>query len=399
MIRKQVTGFLEGSLSSQQVVPADREAFRQPEPTPVQQLRPLIPDHCTPRWVTKTDLAADQIQEIDEKADENLSFLAASPVMLKVQARVESLAKVDAPILIVGEIGSGKDAVARLIHKLSNRSGHRFLKVSCATLDSDLVERELFEQERNSWCERPEGETWPFVLCKKGTLLLEDIEELPTRAQAKLLCLLQDKHTFLGGKNLRDFDVRILASTKLDLRTALVQRKLRRELYYSLSSFTITVPPLRQRTADIPLLLEHFMNRIAIDYGLPTRRFSPAVVHACQSYSWPGNLRELETFVKRYIVSGEGGPLWRAEEGAHSQKTWLPAEMTRVDSELVGSVSEVSPSKSLLHSVREEAERNAITTALEQTRWNRTVAARLLKVSYRTLLYKIQQYDLSPRKL
>jgi two-component system response regulator AtoC len=320
------------------------------------------------------------LEEIREDVGERLSFVAASPIMRRLHGEAKVLAKLDVPILILGESGSGKGVVGRLIHKLSDRSANGFLIVNCSALDPDVLERELFDNKA-------------FMLCNKGTLLLEDIEELPVRAQAKLLCLLQDKQVFWGRENALQLDVRILAATKVNIRTALLQKKLRKELYYCLSAFTLVVPPLRNRKDEIPLLLRHFMNHVAVNYGLPTRAFSPAVLQACQSYSWPGNLRELEKFVKRYLVSGEHGtPAFRGDG------EMAPEEMTGADSEPFPSLSDMAASKSLLHSVKKEAERNAITTALEQTKWNRTAAARLLNISYRTLLYKIEHYNMGPRK-
>ena len=350
-----------------------------PERVPVPQSEAGIPDDVTRRsMMSKIESATDQMEEIREEVGENISFVAASPVMRKVHAQAELLAKLDVPILIVGESGSGKAVVGRLIHKLSDRSANGFLNVSCSALDPSVLERELFDNK-------------VFALCNKGTLLLEDIDELPARSQAKLLCLLQDKQVFLTGENALQLDVRILAATKVNIRTALSQKKFRKDLYYSLSAFTVVVPPLRERKDEIPLLLRHFMNRVATNYGLPTRVFSPAVLQACQSYSWPGNLRELEKFVKRYVVSGDNG-----SAGFRGDAHNAPQEMTGAEFEPFESVSDMSASRSLLHSVRKEAERNAITTALEETRWNRTAAARLLNVSYRTLLYKIEQYCISP---
>src|SRR5262249_22920893 len=174
-----------------------------------------------------------------------------------------------------------------------------------------------------------------------------------------------------------------------NIRTALSEKRLRKDLYYYLSAFTISVPPLRQRKDEIPLLLRHFTIRAAANYGLPVPHFSPEAILACQNYSWPGNLRELEKFVKRYVVSGEDGTMW-GEDGVDHPSKQGKFEAAGVDENL-DSVPDAFVSKSLLHNVKEEAERNAITIALEQTRWNRTAAARLLNISYRTLLYKIQQ--------
>jgi DNA-binding NtrC family response regulator len=193
-------------------------------------------------------------------------------------------------------------------------------------------------------------------------------------------------------------DVRILASTDVNIEQAIADRKLREDLYYRLSAFTVHVPALRQRRDEIPLLLGHFMNQLARRYGLPPRSFSPAVLEACQWHNWPGNLREVEQFVKRYLVAGDEG----STSGALGRNAdSLPLMHSHEDGEepVVENIEVeqgASGLKLLVQNVKGETERNAISTALEQTRWNRKAAARLLKVSYRTLLYKIQQYHMSP---
>jgi two-component system, NtrC family, response regulator AtoC len=355
----------------------------------------LVSDHVVAGQPVKPEngAAADQTKDTKPEPGENFAFVAESAVMRKVRSQTEALAKLDIPVLIVGETGTGKEVVGRLIHSLSNRSANRFLKVNCAA-DPDALERGLFDDEKGRNSDEAAREISPFVLCNEGTVLLDDIDEMPTRAQAKLLCLLQDKQFFSSGARPVHVDVRILAATKTDIKTALLNGKLRRDLYYCLSAFTILVPPLRQRKDDIPMLLKHLMNRVASDYGLPARFFSPAVLLACQKYSWPGNLRELEKFVKRYLVSGEAETTLDCDEAYSEQDLWQAEEAERS----VECLQNSSAVKSLLHTVREEAERNAITNILEQTRWNRRAAARLLQVSYRTLLNKIQQYDMSPRK-
>jgi DNA-binding NtrC family response regulator len=318
------------------------------------------------------------MEVIKEELGDSFSFVAASVPMRKVHARITLLAKLDVPILILGESGCGKAVVGRLIHKLSSRSANGFIEVSCSALEPHVLERELFDNKA-------------FAVCNKGTILLKDIDELPPRTQAKLVCLLQDKQVFLAGGNALQLDVRILAATKVNIKTALSQNKLRKELYYSLSAFTVVVPPLRERKSEIPLLLQNFANRVAVNYGLPTRIISPAVVQACQSYSWPGNLRELEAFVSWYVLSGENEPPEFFGDAEKAPEAISEAILDRFEP-----VSDVSGSSSLLGRIKNEAERKAIAAALEQARWNRTAAARLLNVSYRTLLYKIERYQMSP---
>jgi DNA-binding NtrC family response regulator len=187
----------------------------------------------------------------------------------------------------------------------------------------------------------------------------------------------------------------------VNVEQAIAERKLREDLYYRLSAFTVHVPALRQRKEEIPLLLGHFMNQMARRYSMPARIFSPAVLDACQSHSWPGNLRELEKFVKRYLVMGDEATGLEGLDPNGNAAFWnayVPQTSEKSGWGLASSEPQpgISGLKSLVQSVKGEAERNAIATALEQARWNRKAAARLLKVSYRTLLYKIEQYHMSP---
>ena len=338
------------------------------------------------------------IEEIEHIGDARF-FVAASPTMRQLRAQAELLAQLSAPVLIAGENGSGKEVAARLIHKLSVRSGFRFLKINCATLPGDVLASELFGSDH----ENKNGRHQPskLELCQRGTLFLDEITEMPMSLQAKLLHALQNGYFVRPGAGQRiTMDVRILAATRVNIEAAIAEGKLREDLYYSLSAFTVHVPALRQRKEEIPLLLGHFMNQLARRYSLPPRTFSAAALEACQRYSWPGNLRELEKFVKRYLVMGDGAhgltaldhddrEFWNAGLPSPAEKSAWKNEPAEIEPALAGL-------KSIVQSVKGEAERNAISTALEQARWNRKVAARLLQVSYRTLLYKIEQYHMSP---
>jgi DNA-binding NtrC family response regulator len=225
-------------------------------------------------------------------------------------------------------------------------------------------------------------------LADKGSIFLDDIAEIPLNLQARLLHVLQEKQFFrMGGESPMFCDVRFMAATSADIEQALAARQLREDLYYRLSAFTVQVPPLRQRSSEIPQLLAHFMKQLAGQYALTPRSFPPAIVEACQIYAWPGNLRELEGLVKRFLVMGDEQLL--LSELRRNQ------EMSMTDAPEM-SEEPLAGLRSLVQSVKGEAEKNAITIALEETRWNRKAAARLLKVSYRTLLYKIQQYHMSP---
>jgi two-component system response regulator AtoC len=342
------------------------------------------------------EIASDDIEQVGDEA----FFVGASPIMRKLRTQAELLAQASVPVLILGETGSGKDTAARLIHKLSVRSGFKFLKVNCSALPGDLLETELFGYERSDSTGASRSKPGKLELCEKGTVLLDEIAEMPTSVQSKVLQVMQNKQFFRPGSGAAvEVDVRILAATSANIERALSEKKLREDLYYRLSAFTVQSPPLRQRKDELPLLLRHFMHHLAKHYGLPPRTFSPAVLDACHAYSWPGNLRELEEFVKRYLVMGDKELTLGAESPEHRHGNGNTAEPEPSREALdVGENAErssLNSLKSLVQSVRCEAERNAIATALQRTGWNRKAAARLLKVSYRTLLYKIEQYHMS----
>ncbi len=327
-------------------------------------------------------------EEIEDVGEGDF-FIAASPAMHRLRTQAGLLAQLDVPLLICGEAGCGKESLARLIHKLSLRSGFRFLKLNCAALSEDAMESELFGSDGNGKGNLNHSRPARFELCNKGTLLLNEVAELPPSLQSALLHALQEKQ-YPGHDGALNFDVRVIATSSADITRMLAAKTLRQDFYYHLSAFTMHVPPLRERKREIPLLLGHFMSQIARHYGLQAGHFSSELAHACQNYSWPGNLKQLESFVKRYLVT-------RDEDAALSEIQKGPGLSDENHGNGVDhSGAAHSGLKSLVQNVKGEAERNAIVGALEQTHWNRRAAARLLQVSYRTMLYKIQQYNLSP---
>ena len=350
--------------------------------------------------------SADDDAEIGSEDIEQLGpdsfFVSASQVTQKLRAQAELLAEADVPVLILGEVGSGKDTVARLIHKLSVRSGFQFLKVSCADMPEDLLEAELFGAERVAGNGRSAGK---IERADKGTIFLDEIAEMPLGLQNRLMQILQDRALVrLGGDKVVPVDVRILAATSASIDRALAERKLREDLYYRLSAFTVQVPPLRQRRAEVAVLLQHAMHRLSRHYGLPPRDFPAEMIASCQQYAWPGNLKELESFVKRYLVAGNAELAMNDFNseligGQGESAYFLGATERSMTQPAAGTIErhESGPKslKNLIQDVKWEAERNAIGTALQRTGWNRKAAARLLQVSYRTLLYKIDQYHMS----
>jgi two-component system, NtrC family, response regulator AtoC len=363
-------------------------------PLDEKQLEMTLRRHLGP---SNEDLEEGMVNEEIEQLTDGVFFVGNAPIMQKLRAQAELLAQADVPVLILGESGSGKDTAAHLIHALSVRSGCKFLKVNCAALPENLLESELFGSDPGS--ARPKY--GKLEACQNGTVLLDEISEMPNGLQAKLLRALQERRFLRPGSNLEvAVDVRILAATSTNIERAISEKKLREDLHYRLSAFTLHVPPLRQRPEEIPLLLQHLMHQLAKRYGMAPRTFPPAVVEACQSYAWPGNVKELENFVKRFLVQGESeisaGRLSQVEFLESSSESFLrgAAADARMAENPYGDTSESGSLKSLVHTVKLEAERNAIAAALEKTGWNRKAAARLLKVSYRTILYKIEQYHM-----
>ncbi len=326
--------------------------------------------------------------EVEELCDD-VFFVAGSPAMKKLRAQAALVSGVDIPVLLLGESGTGKEVMARLVHKLSPRAHRTFLKVNCAAVPADLLESELFGYEAGAFTGATHPKPGKFELCNKGTILLDEIGEMPPMLQAKLLHVLQDQQfSRLGSRTVIKVDVRILAATNINIPEAIANKRLREDLYYRLNAFTLQIPPLRERKEEIPLLLKHFMSRLAEHYARPPLSVSPALVQRCLDYPWPGNLRELSNFVKRFLILGdEALAISELDTAATTMKGAGPAP--------AASGEQPGGLKSLARSAKDEAEAEAILRALEQTNWNRKQAAAVLQISYKALLYKIRQYGIA----
>jgi len=325
--------------------------------------------------------------EIEELA-EDVFFVAASPAMRKIRSQAALVANVDIPVLLLGESGTGKEVLARLIHKLSPRAHRTFLKVNCAAVPGDLLESELFGYEPGAFTGATHAKPGKFELCNKGTILLDEIGEMPPLLQAKLLHVLQDQQfSRLGSRSVIKVDVRILAATNINIPEALATKRLREDLYYRLNAFTLSLPPLRDRKEEIPILLKHSMTRMAERYARPPLPLSPVLMQACHNHTWPGNLRELNNFLKRYLILGDESLAVSELLPRNDGTGGSPSDSVRN--------SDAGGLKSLARSAKDEAEAVAITQALEQTNWNRKQAAGILQISYKALLYKIRQYGIA----
>lgn len=348
----------------------------------------------------EAEMTSDDVEVISS----DCCFVSITPAMRKLRVQAGLLAEADVPVLLLGEQGSGKQTVARLIHKLSVRSGFPFAKMNCAALPADLLEKELLGREEGGVDKPIRAKPGKVESCANGTILVDHITEMPLSMQANLLEILKHKRfTKRGSASAIEANIRILAAGPRDMERALSEKRLREDLYQQLNKYTIHIPPLRERKSELTLIARHFMHRMAKRYGLVPREFSPAILDVWQAHSWPGNLRELEHSVKRYLMVGDSDLSFQqsrleAIDGLQSPGISVTGTKNQISSssgQFRASSLGTTSLRSIVQSVKSEAEKNAIGLALQRTGWNRKAAARLLKVSYRTVLHKIDEYQLT----
>src|ERR1700738_4003944 len=332
-------------------------------------------------------ISTDTNNDFSEELENGFVFPAASPSMAKIRSSIDQVARVDVPVLLLGESGVGKEVVARRIHQLSARAHRTFVKVNCAALPAELLESELFGYEAGAFTGATRAKPGQFELCNKGTILLDEIGEMPPGLQAKLLHVLQGgQFSRLGGRSLLEVDVRILAATNVDVPQALASKQLREDLYYRLSALTIHLPPLRERPEEIPIFLRYFMERSAAQLGRAPKPYSPKLLDACIRYPWPGNVRELENFVKRFLILGDEELVVASSINHNQQEASSRAK--------IASPREASSELWSLRAVKAEAEKEAILRALEETKWRRKDAAQRLRISMKALYNKLRLYGI-----
>jgi two-component system response regulator AtoC len=320
-------------------------------------------------------------------------FLALSPAMLEIYRQVRLLDGIDASVLILGESGTGKEIIAHLLHNHSRRAQNKFVKVNCAALPMDLLESELFGHVKGAFTGAISDRPGRFEQSSGGTILLDEIGEISVAMQAKLLHVLQDgQFTRLGGRQSTKVDVHILAATNIEMEQALADKTFREDLYYRLNTFTFHVPPLRERTEEIPFLVSEMIWRTPPSMKPPGfRQFSAGLMNVLPFYDWPGNLRELQNFTTRTMVMQDEGDAIRELESKIDKRGAVKMRCATTNS-----MQQKRPLRSLVQDVKYHAETRMIEEVLLECGWNRRHAARKLSISYRSLLYKIQQYQLSP---
>lgn len=353
-------------------------------------------DRAAGLFEEQRDLASLPGRAIVEELGDGRFFLAASPSMLKIHRQVQLLADVDAPVLILGESGTGKEVIAHLIHRHSRRAHHRFVNVNCAALPSDLLESELFGYHQGAFTGAIKDKPGKFELAHRGTLLLDEIGEMSAQMQAKLLHVLQDgQFNRLGARESSRVDVRVLAATNVQIENALLGKTFREDLYYRLNVFTINVPPLRERREEIPYLIEEIVRRSPEELRSGADvRFSSRLMDAVLLYSWRGNVRELRNFVTRTMTMRDTGTAIQELENKIAAGQGIECDEQEPE-QLV--VPDKSGMRSVVRELKDRTEAQMIKDAPDANGWNRRHAAKSLNISYRGLLYKIQQHRLAPR--
>jgi len=317
--------------------------------------------------------------------------LCISRKMQPIRELISKVASTNTTVLLRGESGVGKEVVARALHKASPRVNKQFLKVNCAALPGDLLESELFGHEKGSFTGAYRQKPGKFEAADGGTLLLDEIGEMPLRLQAKLLHVLQDgEFSRVGGEKIIGTDVRLIAATNRDLETALRAHQFREDLYYRLNVIEIRIPPLRERREEIPGLVDYFTRKFSAQFGRSVE-IPEETIRAFMDYHWPGNLRELENNIKRIVVLGSARTVHQ-EILANNNRSDRPGGPVSVAA-TTSSDAPVSL-KDIARQAARDAERVAIKEVLDRTHWNRAKAARLLQISYKALLYKIVQCGL-----
>jgi two-component system response regulator HydG len=287
------------------------------------------------------------------------------------------VAESDATVLILGESGTGKEIIAREIHRASARSRKSFVAVNCSAIPEGLLESELFGHEKGAFTGAVRQKKGRFEVADGGTVFLDEIGDMSSALQAKLLRFLQDHAVqHVGGSEDIEVDVRVLAATNKDLGVEIAEGRFREDLYFRLNVVTITMPPLSARAEDIPLLIDHFLRRFAAP-GAKPKRMSPKAMRLAMSAEWPGNVRELENAVQRAVILSRGETIFPEH---------LPAKVQAADGDHGGAV----PAGRTMR----EVERDTIVRALRETDGNRTHAAKILGISRRTLQNKIKEYGI-----
>jgi len=307
-------------------------------------------------------------------------IFGTNDAMRTISDRLPRIAESTIPVLILGESGTGKEVLAQLIHSYSGRRTAPLVKLCCPAIPPQLLESELFGYERGAFTGAYNTKRGRVEQADRGTLFLDEIGDMEPGLQAKLLQLLQDgKFTRIGGQGERKVDIRLLSATNQDLRANSATGRFRLDLFFRLNTFTVELPPLRQRIGDLPILIDYFLGHYAQKFGQVVRPLSRNAVRVMENYNWPGNIRELENVIRSYVIMG-------TEEA-------IEAELLSLSDRLVNTEIQLDPDLSLKDITKnavQTLERQIILKTLRNHDWNRKSTAKSLKISLRSLFYKMR---------
>ena len=341
-------------------------------------------------------------KELEVRSD-YISFVGDSEPMVRVKGIIEQVADSELTVLIRGESGTGKEIAARSLHQLSSRRDLPFVKVNCAAIPRDLLEAELFGYEKGAFTGAHKTKQGRFESADKGTIFLDEIGDMPLELQSKLLQVLeQQEFVRVGGINNIRVDVRIICATNRNLERAIASREFRDDLFYRLNEITLFLPALRDRREDIPLLVNHFLEKCNALYGKDRSALSADTIAQLMAFHWPGNVRQLENMVKQVVVRSDEQIISELISSAANLGAPIGAP-TPSEASPEFEPEEIDPSDgySLKARIGRKVaieEKRLISEVLTRTNWNRRKAAEMLKISYRSLLYKIKDYNLNVAK-
>ncbi|MCU7495134.1 MAG: sigma-54-dependent Fis family transcriptional regulator [Ignavibacteria bacterium] len=321
-------------------------------------------------------------KELKKSLNENSVIIGKSPAIENVLQVISRVAQADVRVLITGGNGTGKELVAREIHRQSQRAKESFVEVNCAAIPNELIESELFGHEKGSFTGAFQQRIGKFELANKGTLFLDEIGDMSLQAQAKVLRAIEDgKIERVGGNRKIDVDVRIISATNKNLKEEIEKGNFREDLYHRLNVIPIVVPPLKDRVEDIPLLVAHFAHEIHTKYKIPPVKFTPGAVKALQSFEWTGNVRELRNIIERIIIM-------------MPQKEITDKDVFKVVPPSPSGMDDIMNINNSFQDFKEKAERAFILRQLEANDWNISKTAELLDIQRSHLYAKMKKYDI-----
>jgi two-component system nitrogen regulation response regulator NtrX len=335
-------------------------------------------------------------RELKLAMESKYEIVGQSPALRKVLDSVKRAAPTNATVLLLGESGVGKELVARTIHRNSPRANQRFIQVNCAAIPEELIESELFGHEKGSFTGATEKQIGKFEQADRGTIFLDEVGDMSPKTQAKVLRVLQEQEVErIGSARTIKVDVRVIAATNKNLEEAIETGGFREDLFFRLNVIPITVPPLRERSDDLPLLVQHFARRTSEEHNLKPKRFDPAAMEALQRYRWRGNIRELRNTVERLLIMAPGDsvrvddlpPEIRSGEGAVRQATPEPTTAAGAETRQAGTAG-------TLREFKDATERAYLVQKLRETNWNISKTAEVIDTPRSNLYKKLEQYGI-----